>query len=120
MDSKELLERIVKAADSKKAEQLVALDIQELSIISDYFLIASADTGRQVQAIGNEIIDELNRQGVAPLRVEGLAEADWVLLDYGDVVVHLFKTESRSYYKLEHLWHGAKTVDVSKWITVEL
>ncbi|ABJ56827.1 ribosome silencing factor [Oenococcus oeni] len=119
MESKELLEKIVQIADGKKAENLIALDIRDLSIISDYFLIASADTGRQVQAIAEEIIDQLHKKGISVSHVEGLGEDDWVLLDYGDVVVHLFTTEKRDYYKLEHLWSEAKTVDLSDWITAE-
>ncbi|MFT9266797.1 ribosome silencing factor [Oenococcus sp.] len=119
MTNKELLERIVTAIDSKKAERIVALDIQNISFISDYFVIASADTSRQVKAIANELIDQLSQTGRAPLQIEGLSQGDWVLIDFGDIVVHLFTSEQRDYYKLEHLWSDAKTIDVSKWVTVE-
>lgn len=119
MKAKEILELIVKAADSKKAENVFALDIGKLSVISDYFLLASAPSSRQVQAIANEIIDEMHKNNISPFEVEGLSSGKWVLIDYGSVVAHIFTDEAFDYYKLDHLWSRADRVDLSKWLTAD-
>lgn len=89
---------------------ILLLDLAGLTLIADYFVIATAETDRQLNAMAEEIVAELKAKGRAPLHIEGLAEAGWVLLDYGDVVAHLFLEAQRDYYDLEGLWSKARTV----------
>lgn len=116
MDSKELLEVIVKAADSKRAEEIVALDVANVSLLADYFVIMQANSDRQVKAIADEIEEKANLAGVHVRDIEGKNAANWVLLDFGDVVVHVFKTETRQFYNLEKLWADAPLVDIAAWV----
>ena len=101
-----------KAADSKKAINLRVLDLREVTTFTDYFVICSASNSRQVQAIANEIQQQLNETGERPTNVEGLENAEWVLLDYGDLVVHVFSEGARAYYDLDRLWRTAKDVTI--------
>ena len=116
MDSKELLETVVKAADSKRAEEIVALDLENVSLLADYFVIMQANSERQVKAIADEIEEKVAAAGVQVRDIEGKNAANWVLLDFGDVVVHVFRTETRQFYNLEKLWAEAPLVDVSDWV----
>ena len=116
MDSKELLETVVKAADSKRAEEIVALDVANVSLLADYFVIMQANSERQVKAIADEIEEKVAAAGVQVRDIEGKNAANWVLLDFGDVVVHVFRTETRRFYNLEKLWAEAPLVDVSDWV----
>ncbi|GET14288.1 ribosome silencing factor RsfS [Ligilactobacillus agilis] len=116
MDSKELLEKVVKAADSKRAEEIVALDVANVSLLADYFVIMQANSERQVKAIADEIEEKVAAAGVQVRDIEGKNAANWVLLDFGDVVVHVFRTETRQFYNLEKLWAEAPLVDVSDWV----
>lgn len=95
----------------KQGEDILLLDIREISILADYFLIGSAVSKRQTKAIVNSIVDATRETfGVKPWRVEGEPDSGWVLMDYGDVVVHLFAPEARSYYDLEGFWEDARVV----------
>lgn len=99
------------AASSKKAERIVILDVSEQLVITDYFLICSGNTQRQVRTIADEVGRRLSEsRGVKPFRREGEREARWVLLDYVDFVVHVFHTDDREYYDLERLWGDARVV----------
>ncbi len=95
------------AAEDKKAHDVVVLDLQALTIVTDYFVIASADTVVQVRAVAEGVAEALAEQGVSYLRREGWDDARWVLLDYVDIVVHVFLQEEREYYSLERLWGDA-------------
>ena len=97
------------AAD-KKAEDVVLLDIRRLTTIADYFVICSGTSERQVAAITQAVVEELDKEKVAPLHSEGVGESGWVLLDYGSVIVHIFAPEVLDYYRLERLWSQALTV----------
>lgn len=99
-----------KFADDKKAFDIVVLDISKISIVADYFVIASANSSTQVKAIADNIEEKLQEAGHEVLRREGIREGRWVLLDYGDVVVHIFQEEERQYYGLERLWGDARIV----------
>ncbi len=99
------------AAADKKASDIVVLDIHELTPIADYFVICSANSGTQMEAVANAVRDKLEESGVSCRGVEGLSEARWVLLDFGDVVVHVFRAEDREFYHLERLWGDAKTIE---------
>lgn len=97
--------------DDKKANDVVLLDVHELLVITDVFVIASGNTRRQVQALIDAVEEALRDGGRRPLRREGQDDAQWVLLDYGDIVVHVFDTPTRAYYDLERLWGDAPRLD---------
>ncbi len=100
------------AADEKQAEQLVLLDVSELLVLVDLFLIATARTDRHLKAVAEEIERRLSEEhGLKPLRREGLPESGWYLLDFGDVVCHLFNPEQREFYALERLWGDVPQLD---------
>jgi ribosome-associated protein len=96
----------------KKGREPVLLDLRELSRVTDYFLIASADTAVQVKAIADRVEELLLDKGLAPLRREGYQQGYWVLLDYGFLVVHILRQPERDFYRLEHLWQDAKPVNL--------
>ena len=100
----------VKAALGKKASQVVLLDVGELTSVADAFLICSGRSNRQVTAIADYVLRSLKKQGRKPLSVEGKNEGHWVLLDYGEVIIHIFYEPLRSFYDLEGLWIDAKRV----------
>ncbi|RMF86026.1 MAG: ribosome silencing factor [Nitrospinota bacterium] len=95
------------AALDKKASHVVLLDVRRTSSFTDYFLICSGSSDRQVQTIADAIDESLGKRGIAALGVEGYQEARWVLMDYGDLVIHIFQEETRRYYDLERLWGSA-------------
>ena len=102
-----------KAADEKRAKDIVVLDLRGISIVTDYFVIADAETEIQVRAITNGILERLKELGIDSVRREGWEDARWVLLDLGDTVVHVFRTEDREYYDLERLWGDAPKLVLS-------
>jgi ribosome-associated protein len=109
-ESRELAVAAARAAATKQASGVVILDVRELIVITDHFVIASGSTERQVKTIVEEVQKALRTRGVRPVRTEGEVEARWVLLDYVDVVVHVFAEEERDYYDLERLWRDAPRV----------
>ncbi|MFV0558117.1 MAG: ribosome silencing factor [Enterococcus sp.] len=111
-----MLEIAVTAADSKRAEDLIALDVQGVSLLADYFLICSANSERQISAIVEEIIEQEEQNQVVIKRVEGREGGKWILVDLGDVIVHVFSTTEREFYNLEKLWSDAPLVDLKDWI----
>ena len=106
----ELSRKIVEVLSDKQAEDILLLDIRDVASFADYFVIASAPSARQIQAILDGIDESLHQDGVSPMGREGEADSGWVLLDYGDVIVHLFAPEEREYYDLEGLWSAATPV----------
>jgi ribosome-associated protein len=100
------------AADSKKAEDIVVLDVQPLSSVADHFLICSGSSDRQVRAIAEAIAEELTQHGEKPLAMEGYQKGTWVLIDCADLIVHVFDDDTRRFYDLERLWHRAPYVEV--------
>ncbi|KMJ60200.1 ribosomal silencing factor RsfS [Bacillus sp. LL01] len=115
--SKELLQLAAKAADDKRAEELVALNMQGISLVSDYFLICHGNSDKQVQAIARAIKEVAEKSGQNVRRMEGFDEARWVLVDLGDVVAHVFHKDERGYYNLERLWGDAPREDVQIELT---
>ena len=100
-------------ASEKKAFDLVALDLREIASFTEYFIIVSGANQRQVQAIADEIEEQLKKQlGSRPVRTEGYSSAEWVLMDYGDFIVHIFEQKAREFYDLERLWRDAKKVEL--------
>ena len=104
--------RAARAALDKKAVDLTVLDVQGVSTVTDYFLVCSGRSAPHVKTIADAIRDELKEDGVRPLHAEGQAESGWVLLDYGDVLMHVFLADTRAYYALERLWGDAPSVPV--------
>jgi len=103
----------IKCAADKKAFDMVALDLRSIASFTEFFIIATGANQRQVQAIADEINEQLKKQlGTKPVRIEGYNSADWVLLDYGDFVVHIFNGESRDFYDLARLWRDARRVEL--------
>ena len=103
------------AAD-KKAMDVVVLDMREASSITDYLLICSGGSERQVQAIADAIDEQLTQSGFEALGVEGYREGHWILMDYGDIIVHVFSQETREFYDLERLWANAPKIEVGREI----
>ncbi|MEO8972573.1 MAG: ribosome silencing factor [Ktedonobacteraceae bacterium] len=110
LDTALLAKAIVDVASDKKAADIMLLDIRDVTTIADYFVICSGNNLRQIQAIADAINEELGKQGANVLHREGTAETGWLLLDFGDVIVHIFGVKEREYYRLERLWSEAKTV----------
>ena len=100
------------AASEKKAMNVVVLDLREIASFTDYFVIASGANERQVQAISDEVVETLKKAGTPVMRTEGYKTAEWILLDYGDFVVHIFNEKARSFYDLERLWRESKRVSL--------
>ena len=110
LDPGQLAKAAADVASDKKASDVILLDIRNVSIIADYFVICSGQNTRQIQAIADAIDEELGKQGANVLHREGGAETGLLLLDFGDVIVHIFGPKEREYYRLERLWSEAKTV----------
>lgn len=103
----------IRCAADKKAFDIVALDLRGIASFTEFFIIASGSNQRQVQAIADEISEQVKKQlQTRPVRIEGYNSADWVLLDYGDFVVHIFNGESREFYDLARLWLDARRVEI--------
>lgn len=117
MENRELLVTAVKAADDKRAEDIVVLNMKGISLIADYFLICHGNSDKQVQAIANELKDQAEELGYHVKRMEGFDEGKWVLIDLGDIVAHVFHRDERGYYNLERLWGDAPTVDIQSELT---
>ncbi|MBA2869821.1 ribosome-associated protein [Anoxybacillus calidus] len=113
MTEREILSVAVKAADDKKAEDIVALNMKSISLVADYFMICHGNSEKQVQAIAREIKEKAEEQQIPVKRLEGFEEAKWVLVDLGDVVVHVFHKDERAYYNLERLWGDAPLEDLA-------
>ena len=108
--SKEIAKISYKALDDKKAEDIKVIEIGDISVIADYFIIANGTNSSQVQALVDNVQQELTKHGYEPKRIEGVRSASWVLLDYGDVVVHIFSQEDRLFYDLERIWRDGKLI----------
>lgn len=112
MESKDLAYKITEYIFNKKGSEVKILDLRNLTTIADYFVVCSADSDTQVKAIADEVSKKLSEQGIKTWHTEGYNTLNWVLLDYFDVVVHIFKNEARRYYNLEKLWGDAPSTIV--------
>lgn len=112
-NSLETAQLCAEGAESKKAFDILILDIREFTIIADYFVICTASNTTQVKAIADSIGHALAKAGIHYSHVEGETEANWVLMDYGDVIVHVFEEQTRTYYSLEKLWGEAPRIPVA-------
>lgn len=110
----------IRCADEKKAFDIIALDLREVASFTEFFIIASGANQRQVQAISDEISEQLRKQlKTKAVRIEGYRSAEWILLDYGDFIVHIFEKEARGFYDLERLWRDANKVELPEEINNE-
>ncbi|MBA4370699.1 MAG: ribosome silencing factor [Coriobacteriaceae bacterium] len=116
MDSREYALLAAEAAAEKKAGDIVVLGVAELLVVTDYFVIATGNTDRQVKAIADEVVERLKTAGLRPVGIEGEREARWILVDFIDVVVHVFRPEQREFYRLEKLWSDAERVPLPEEI----
>lgn len=110
------LEIIVKALDSKKAEDIKVIKVGDLTVIADYFVITDGTSFTQTKALADEAEYKMQENGVVPNRVQGNNGSNWVIIDYGDIVVHVFSKEQRDFYNLERLWRDGEDIDISDWV----
>lgn len=111
--SKEMAKIVINALEEKKAEEIRAIDISEISVIADYFIIANGSNRNQVQALADNVDEMLQKANYSSKQVEGYDGANWILMDYGDIIVHLFSKEDRLFYDLERIWRDGKIIDIN-------
>ncbi|MCI8553701.1 MAG: ribosome silencing factor [Clostridiales bacterium] len=116
MESKQLAKSIVVSLDKHKGEDIRIIGIRELSVIADYFVVASGTSSTHVKSLADYVEFELKEQGITPTRTEGYASSSWILMDYGDVVVHLFTGQTRDFYDLERLWKDGEQLSLSEFL----
>ena len=112
-DSKDMLKVIIDALQDKKAEDIRVIDISNVSVIADYFVIASGSNTNQIQAMVDNVEEEMFKAGFDDPKVEGYNTASWILLDYKDVIVHVFSEVDRAFYNIERIWRDGKEVDIN-------
>lgn len=112
MQATELQERIHQLLDDAKAQNVVVLDVRKISSIADFMVVATGTSTRHVSAVADNLIDSLKKEGVRAWGVEGQDTGEWVLVDFGDVIVHIMQAETRDFYQLEKLWSGTDTADL--------
>jgi len=111
MNSIEIARLAIRALEDKKAEEIKTIDISEVSVIADYFIIANGTNRRQIQALSDHVEETLGKAGVPLRQIEGYQNANWVLLDFHDVIIHIFDKENRLFYDLERIWRDGKPVE---------
>lgn len=111
MNSSEIAKLAVTALENKKAEDIRIIDISEVSVIADYFIIANGTNRSQIQALSDHVAETLGRAGVTLKQMEGYDNANWVLLDFRDVIIHIFDKENRLFYDLERIWRDGKMTE---------
>ena len=109
-ESKRMAKIAYHALEGKKAEDVKVIEIGDISVIADYFIIANGNNPSQVEAMVDAVTDGMSAEGFEPKRVEGVRSSGWVLLDYGDIIVHIFSKEDRLFYDLERIWRDGKNV----------
>ncbi len=115
MDSKEAVSIAIAAMEDKKASDIRVIDIEGISTLGDYFVIASGSNINQVHAITDNVEEKLGRAGMDPRQIEGYTGGGWVLMDYGDIIIHIFDEENRLFYNLEKIWKDGKQVDTEEF-----
>jgi ribosome-associated protein len=114
METLELVKKAVAALDDKKAEDIKVIDIQEISTIADYFIIASGSNQNQLTAMQDAVDEELHKAGVHVKQIEGNRNSTWILMDYEDIIVHLFSKQDRLFYDLERIWRDGKEIRIEE------
>ena len=115
MELFEIVKKAVGALEDKKAEDITVIDISEVSTIAEYFIIASGSNPNQVKALADNVEETLGRAGYELRQSEGYGTASWILMDYNDIIVHIFSEEDRSFYDLERIWRDGKIIDASEF-----
>lgn len=118
--SKEMTKLAIAALEDKKANDVRVIDIAGVSVIADYFVIASGSNTNQVQAMADSVREVLGIAGYGPRQIEGYGVANWILMDYNDIIVHIFSDESRTFYDLERIWRDGKEVSVGEFETEDV
>ena len=116
MTSKELVKTAVAALEDKKAFDIEIIDISNISVLADYFIIANGSNRTQVQAMVDNVDETLGRAGYEAKQIEGTRNSSWVLMDYGDMIVHVFDEENRLFYDLERIWRDGKVLDINEFL----
>ncbi|MDE7366070.1 MAG: ribosome silencing factor [Lachnospiraceae bacterium] len=111
MNAKELTKLVIEALEDKKAEDIRIIDISNVSVIADYFIIANGNNRNQVQALADNVDENCHRAGHPLRQMEGYDSANWILMDYSDVIVHIFSKEDRLFYDLERIWRDGKQIE---------
>jgi len=119
MTSEEKARLVVQSADAKQARDMTLLDLRGVTIMADYFFICSGTSTTHIRTICDAVVETMKHSGEGGIRVEGYSGAAWVLMDYGDVVVHVMAPEQREYYKLEEFWKDAISVETSEMLEIE-
>lgn len=119
MTEQERLELIIKTLDSKRGEDIQAIKIADLTILADYFVIVNGTSNTHARTLADEVEFQLLQHGIEPQRRESDTGNTWIILDYGDIIVHVFYKDTRSFYKLEGLWADGERLDVSSLLTEE-
>lgn len=117
--SKEMTCLAIKALEDKKGNDIRVIDIQDVSIIADYFIIASGSNRNQVQTMSDNVEEVLGRAGYEPRQLEGYGTATWILMDYNDIIVHIFSEEDRLFYDLERIWRDGKSVSIDEFKNID-
>ena len=112
MTNKEIVEVVYNAVDDKKGININVLDVSKISSIADYFVIAGGNNPNQVQAMADNVQEEMHKLEINPKHIEGFRGASWILMDYGDIVVHIFNEDDREFYDLERIWKDADIVEM--------
>ena len=115
----EMVTKIANILYDKKAQNIVALNVKDLTVITDCMLIATGRSTIQVRTLADEVEERLTEMGFEPIRKEGHQEGRWIVIDYGDVIVHIFNEETRGFYDLERLWKDGKEVDIEQFLDNE-
>lgn len=116
LTQQQILEIAVKALDSKKAEDIKVIKIKDISVLADYFIIADGTSSTQTKALADEVDFKLSEQGIQPHSVQGNNGSNWIILDYSDIMIHVFSRDQREFYNLERLWSDGEEIDISNWI----
>lgn len=111
--SKEMAKLVIQALEDKKAEDIKVIDISEVSVIADYFIIANGNNRSQIQALSDNVEENLGKAGYHVKQIEGYQNASWVLLDFNDVIIHIFDKENRLFYDLERIWRDGKLIETN-------
>lgn len=120
LENNEMIKKIAKEAvlalDDKKGEDIKIIDISEVSVIADYFIIASGNNQNQIQRMADEVEERIHKMGLSLKQVEGYETANWILMDFSDVIVHIFNKENRLFYDLERIWRDGRIMDMKDFL----
>lgn len=114
INSTEIVRTAYRALDEKKGVNIKIIDIRDISVVADYFLIAGASNQNQIRALTDNVEEKLSEAGCNVSHIEGYSSANWILMDYKDVIVHVFNEEDRLFYDLERIWQDGKTIDINE------